>query len=580
MSFQVAAIQAGPAIAAGTYLDVLVLTGATGTGATVSASGVLQAAITPQATGSLVYGSLQAVAGAVTANGATTILDSGHESTADGLAHVPLRTTAITTAATPVTVGASAGGTPLLLALAEVMGNPVQDASSPGPAFTTGGSAPFLATSAAFTPPSGSLLVAIVSANGAVGVNSVAIADSSGLGLTWTEVVRSPSGTAGYAGVWVAQYPAPGSPAPVGQVAANWQLQFADEFSVAYPGPHGTRANPQVWQDHLNNGDATRTNNTDELEWYPHGYYGQSVSGSILSLTARFENPQSVDAACPNPLQPGGLTGTFTSGMISSQPGFAATYGYWEARVQDTGTVAGTWPAFWMITRDVAYPPEIDIDEYNVPGHSDVVHNGYRTTAGVWTDNYLSTDTAWHVYGLLLDASHVTFYRDGVQTAQMAYDGDAYAWITYFNHAVSSAATDGTGYPLAYQVDYLRYWAVAGAPAQPVITSISPASGIPTAGSITVTFAAVSGATSYRVTPAPTDYLADGTARPSHSSASGASSPITITGLTNGARYNVTVCAINASGYSAESLPVPSLGPPASGLMASSSVVPLLAGSM
>jgi beta-glucanase (GH16 family) len=259
---------------------------------------------------------------------------------------------------------------------------------------------------------------------------------------------------------------------------------------------------------------------------------------------------------------PGGQDGAYTSGMISSQPGFAFTYGYVEARIQHPyasgSPVAGSWPAFWMITRDAAYPPEIDIDEWNPPGNNDQVHNGYRNTAASWSSNYFSSDSAYHVYGMRLDPSHVTFFYDGVQTYQAAYDGDPYAWIIYFNLAVASGESAGaTGYPASLNVSYCRAWVPQGVPAQPAITSISPASGVPSSGSVAVSFGAVSGATSYRVTPSPVDAAAD-SVTPSHIAATGASSPVTVTGLTNGARYNFTVAAINATGYSPESLPVPS----------------------
>lgn len=560
---------------AGEYLMVRVLTGASGAqpGAAATAS-ALSVSVTPQASGSWVYGSLLAVSGSVTAESGTTIEDSSAEESSDGLAHVPVRTTGTTTEGTPVTIGASSGGAHISIAAAEILasGTLAEDPSSPAGVYALGEDFPYPATTAAFTPPDGSLLVAVVSANGSPGqVNPMIVSDTSGLGLSWTEVVKADALGAGYAGIWVAPYPQTGTPQPVGLPSGGWELAFRDEFDVAYPGQYQAGPDKSVWADHFNNGDAQRVNNSNEVQWYPHGYYGCSVAGSVLSLTAIYQDPQDIDPSCPDPLQDGGQAGTFTSGMVSSQPGFAATYGYWEARIMDTGPVTGTWPAWWMITRDVAYPPEIDIDEYDSPGYDDAVHLGYRDTAGDWTNARVDTDADWHIYGLLLTSETVTFYRDGLPVSTMTYDGDAYAWTTYFNHAVNDTATSGTGYPLAYQVDYLRFWGTDGVPAQPQITSISPASGIPgDDGTVTVEFGPAEGATSYRVTPAPTDYLADGIGRPGeHESATGSSSPITVTGLNTGAHYNFTLAAINDTGYSIESLPVPAIGQPAAGLLMS-----------
>ena len=72
-----------------------------------------------------------------------------------------------------------------------------EDPSSPAPVSTTSDKT---VTTALFTPPMGSLLVAMCATAGtAVGVN---ITDSDG-SLEWYEQSRK-SGTSGYAGVWTA----------------------------------------------------------------------------------------------------------------------------------------------------------------------------------------------------------------------------------------------------------------------------------------------------------------------------------------------------------------------------------------
>ena len=567
----VTAIETGGAGSAqGQYLKVLAITGAAAdqSAAETLTAAALSAAITPDATGSWIVGSLLAVGGSLTAEPSTTIIDTGHESgTDDGLAHAPLRTTSTTTGGTPVTVGASAGGTGIGLALVEILasGTLAIDGSSPAAAFST--DADFAVATASFDPPAGCLLVAIVSTNGAGGhVNTAVIADTSGFGLNWEEKAVQHASGAGYAGVWIARYEQAASPSPAGQLAADWTLAFADEFTAS----HNGKPDPGVWEDHYNNGDHQRTNNPTELQWAPHGSYGNSIAGSVMTQTGRFEDPSAIDPNCPVPLDNGGdNNGLFTAGILSSQPSFSATYGYWESRIRVPASgsyPAGFWPAWWMITRDTAYPPEIDIFEANVPEQEGQVHNGYRNTAGTWTNNYTSipADGDWHVYGLQLTATEAIFYIDGVPVITATTDGDAYAWTTYYDLAISTDATDGTGYPAAFEADYMRFWLPSGAPAAPRITGISPASGIPSAGSVTVSFTDdVAGAVSYRVTPAPTDYLKDGIGRPDHSAFTGSTSPITVTGLTNGAHYNFTVCAVDAGGnYSIESPPVPRLSPP------------------
>ena len=113
------------------------------------------------------------------------------------------------------------------------------------------------------------------------------------------------------------------------------------------------------------NGDYWRCNDDyRELEYGPHGYYPFSVSGSVLTNTARHEDPHAIDPATPNPL-PSGNTGTYTAGTLSSHPGFQLTYGYIEGRIQIPAGVAGAWPAFWMVSATTVWPPEFDIQEYS-----------------------------------------------------------------------------------------------------------------------------------------------------------------------------------------------------------------------
>ena len=426
-------------------------------------------------------------------------------------------------------------------------------------------------SSGSITPASaGELLVGAVMTSGAQG----ALTGPSGwtnttiypnFALTGYQVITTTgsyaySGTEGapdFQGVVIAAFTGGGTTIqPVGNPPGGpWNLVFDDEFDIAYPTPYGTGANPNVWADHFLEGDLMRTNNSSEQQWYPHGFYGQSVANSILTLTAQNQNPQSVDPTCPNPLQSGGPAGTFTAGMISSHLGFAMTYGYWEARIQQPSP-SSSWPAFWMLDRNNTWPPEIDIAEWQPPGHSGQDQLGYYNMADTWQSTYLSGDQNYHVWGCHVTSSTVTYYEDGAQVTSHTYDGTAVPWYAIFNYAVEGAS-GGSGYPAQYNIDYCRAWVTQGVPAAPAITSISPSTGVPTSGSVVVSFGAASGATSYRVTASPADSLADGNSNNSVTVGvvSGSSSPLTVTGLQNGCRYNFTVCAINSTGYSQESAP-------------------------
>jgi len=347
---------------------------------------------------------------------------------------------------------------------------------------------------------------------------------------------------------------------PPGGGGGGWQIVFNDDFSWGGQAPNPASWTNRPW------GATGSGNNSSEIEWIPANNQNVSYANGVLTMQAQnlgsFNAVKAVDPAATNPAA-NGATPTYLGAFFSTLPGFAYTYGYAEIYCAfPQGAVSGFWPGFWQVSSLDGWPPEIDTCEFNV-GNNAQVHTGYYNTSSTWSNNYYSTsETAYHAYGVALLPGSVVFYLDGVQTFSTSYDGHAFPWSLIMNVAVDNLAT-GSGYPASMNVQYVRAWTVSGVPAQPVISSISPSTGIPTAGTLSATFAAVPGATSYRVSAFPTFTAADGSDTNSNTAyASGSGTTLTVnTNLKNGARYSMTVCAINASGYSIESFPVPALGP-------------------
>ena len=302
-------------------------------------------------------------------------------------------------------------------------------------------------------------------------------------------------------------FPAPtvttGDLQPVGSPSGGpWVLAWSDEFDT----PVNGQPDPAVWATHFIEGDATRCNdNATETEWYSHNGAGVPVAGGVLTLTSRHEDPRNAgsvgyDPLCPATL-PNGNTATHTSGMIQSKPGFAFTGGYVEARLQ---VPAGQWPAFWMVAADGAWPPEFDIEEYST---------GHGPSATVWGNSGFinsytkSSDGGWHTWGMK---------RVPGVSAQFFYDGASFGTCSDSSVAsramavILNLAVEGGTSAYSMAIDYVRAWVVSGVPAQPVVSSLNPATGIPSSGSVQVSFGAVSGATGYRVTSCPVDGIADG----------------------------------------------------------------------
>ena len=201
MTFTVTATEGGAggvSIAA----SLVVVSGQSGTGATATAS-ALSASITPNATGSLIFGSVLATPGAFTGVSGTTIIQ---DQTDTGLEYGSVRSTSTTTGGTPETVGVtSSGGTGITTSLLEITTSGTLSISpSTPPGSGLGGTS---VTSPAIAPPAGSMLVLMVQSNGTAGVATVAVTDTSGLGLHWTESVKDNGSGLGYTGVWTAVIP-------------------------------------------------------------------------------------------------------------------------------------------------------------------------------------------------------------------------------------------------------------------------------------------------------------------------------------------------------------------------------------
>lgn len=220
MSMTVTVTQTGSATKNGTGLAVRVVngalppasqTGATATGNTTTFS----ASLTPHAVGSQVY---TAIVSYASGSGSFTWQtgETGINSTADATnAQVAgnAKLTALTVSASPITVGALSGPGPNYhFAIAEILGTTTsslaEDGSTPAAVYNAAG---ISATTASFTPPPGSLLVALAEANTtASGTQNMSISDTAG--LTWTQLVINPGGFPNTA-IWVAQVPAVPFPA-------------------------------------------------------------------------------------------------------------------------------------------------------------------------------------------------------------------------------------------------------------------------------------------------------------------------------------------------------------------------------
>ncbi|RAK61552.1 1,3-beta-glucanase [Phenylobacterium hankyongense] len=265
--------------------------------------------------------------------------------------------------------------------------------------------------------------------------------------------------------------------------AANFQLQldpsklgamtFDDEFSGklsiwdAESNPTGTWRPDFGYQGSQGLGSYTLSSN-NEQQIYTSPYFRDhngdfaespftSNADGTLSITAK-------PSANPEIFGYG-----YTSGLISTQPTFSQTYGYFEMRAE-LPQAAGAWPAFWLIPANGAWPPELDVMEtLTSDPHADwtTEHSG---VGGVHTSNGVAsfipdTTSGFHTYGVLWTPTDLVWYVDGVETFHTATPADMNTPMYMIaNMAVGGwgGAVDNADMPATMTIDYIHAYALAG----------------------------------------------------------------------------------------------------------------------
>ncbi|WP_353227650.1 family 16 glycosylhydrolase [Novosphingobium sp.] len=152
----------------------------------------------------------------------------------------------------------------------------------------------------------------------------------------------------------------------------------------------------------------------------------QVTGKAITTNPFSFKNGTLVISAAPAPAsQQSALYGyQFTSGMLSTRDSFTQTYGYFEAKLK-LPAGGGAWPAFWLYS--VSGGAEIDImeshgsDTWTATTHSFATGKEVIGASTVYTPDLSS---GYHTFGLLWNATTITWYLDGVAVRRIATPAD------------------------------------------------------------------------------------------------------------------------------------------------------------
>ena len=253
---------------------------------------------------------------------------------------------------------------------------------------------------------------------------------------------------------------------PAPPVGKHWSPAFSDEFN-------GSSLNATNWSScyHWYNSAYQGCTNAgnNELEWYKPSQV--SVGGGYATLTAARTNTIGVvkDSAGNDVVK----TFPYRSGMISTggsqwmDPAKRAIlYGYVEARIR-VPEGRGLWPAFWMLSADYAWPPEIDIMEILGNDTSTTHMNVHWLASGAHQQDGSSFTNAtplsggWHTFAVDWQPGKMIWYVDGVARKTLTSSGvPSQPMYILLNLAVGGdwpgSPDSSTVFPAKMDIDYVR----------------------------------------------------------------------------------------------------------------------------
>lgn len=154
----------------------------------------------------------------------------------------------------------------------------------------------------------------------------------------------------------------------------------------------------------------------------------------------------------------------YASGMITSQPSFTQTYGYFEMRAK-LPRGKGVWPAFWLLPADLGWPPEIDVME-SVGDPSKVyvtLHSKVAKSEG--TEVKVSPDD-FHTYAVSWARDQVVWFVDGREVKREPTPGDMHKPMYMLANIAlggdwAGQPDDSTPFPARMQIDFIRAYRFA-----------------------------------------------------------------------------------------------------------------------
>jgi beta-glucanase (GH16 family) len=234
----------------------------------------------------------------------------------------------------------------------------------------------------------------------------------------------------------------------------NWKLVFEDNFD-------GTTLDQSKWSYNYPWGNTHnhRAYMADSMV---------TVKDGLLTIKAINKRHPQAPAGTDRYPNFGYLSFDYTSGAVHTKGKFETTYGYIEGRFKVPST-QGTWPAFWTLNADGAWPPEIDILE--IPDDRRV-HHYYYHYGSDWQNerSFGSTHTGpdksqgFHTYGVEWGPTYLKFYFNGqllnsyTNRSEAAQGKNMYLLINLAIDGWAPTPPANAQWPALYQCDWVRVW--------------------------------------------------------------------------------------------------------------------------
>ena len=175
-----------------------------------------------------------------------------------------------------------------------------------------------------------------------------------------------------------------------------------------------------------------------------------SVRNGVLEIVAEPAPPQ---------LVPRLNNYRYTSGIITTQPSHAQTYGYFEMRAK-LPRGKGLWPAFWLLPADQTWPPEIDVME-SIGDPTHVFMTSHIKGVEPKSHEARISDGEFHTFAVSWDPNELIWYIDGRETARERTHPDLNKpMFMLANMGVGGhwpgSPDAGTRFPAIYAIDYIR----------------------------------------------------------------------------------------------------------------------------